>query len=374
MTSAVPTAAALEAYGLDPTWSRYVEVPSHDGATHRWHLLDRPGSGPTTVLCLHGNPTWSYLWSRLLRELDPAIRVIAPDHLGMGWSDRPGSRPYRDRVTDVHDLLVALDVTGPVWIVAQDWGGAIAMGVAVHHPEIVAGLVLSNTGIAVPAGRSAPWLIRLAARHGVHRLATRTTPTFVWGTPWLPGAFIGRRQRRALAAPYHGRARRDSIAGFVADVPFDDRHPSAPDIAAVAAALPDLAIPVRLVWGSKDPVFNDDFAEDLGIARPILTKRLQRLVAGGVMEKGLYQEHPPRYEYKLTPAGVALSPTLVALIRWGEQQLANGEHEILLVHSACGTELEQGFWCTTCETTFGPTAIRAVPPHHAPAPRDRTKP
>jgi len=118
----------------------------------------------------------------------------------------------------------------------------------------------------------------------------------------------------------------------------------------------------------------DDFAEDLGIARPILTKRLQRLVAGGVMEKGLYQEHPPRYEYKLTPAGVALSPTLVALIRWGEQQLANGEHEILLVHSACGTELEQGFWCTTCETTFGPTAIRAVPPHHAPAPRDRTKP
>lgn len=273
MTSAVPTAhdpsaadpssADLAAFGLDPAWSRFVDVPSHDGGTHRWHLLDRPGTGPTTVLCLHGNPTWSYLWSRLVRELDPAIRVIAPDHLGMGWSERVGARPYRDRVTDVRDLLAALDVTGPVWVVAQDWGGAIAMGVAVHHPELVAGLVLSNTGIAVPAGRSAPWLIRLAATHGVHRLATRTTPIFLWGTPWLPGAFITRRQRRALAAPYHGRARRDSIAGFVADVPFDDRHPSAPDIAAVAAALPGLTVPVRLVWGSKDPVFNDDFAEDL---------------------------------------------------------------------------------------------------------------
>jgi acyl-coenzyme A synthetase/AMP-(fatty) acid ligase/pimeloyl-ACP methyl ester carboxylesterase len=263
VTSGVPTAPDLEAYGLDPAWSRLVDVPSHDGGTHRWHLLDRPGSGPTTVLCLHGNPTWSYLWSRVLRELDPTIRVIAPDHLGMGWSDRVGARPYRDRVADVRDLLAALAIDGPVWIVAQDWGGAIAMGVAVHHPELVAGLVLSNTGIAVPAGRSAPWLIRLAAANGVHRLATRTTPAFVWGTPWLPGAHIARRERRALAAPYHGASRRESIAGFVADVPFDDRHPSAADIGAVAAALPDLTIPVRLVWGSKDPVFNDDFAEDL---------------------------------------------------------------------------------------------------------------
>ncbi|MBI4935378.1 MAG: alpha/beta fold hydrolase [Actinobacteria bacterium] len=263
MTSAAPTALDLEAYGLDPSWSHLVDVPSHDGGTHRWHLLDRPGTGPTTVLCLHGNPTWSYLWSRLLRELDPALRVIAPDHLGMGWSEQVGTRPYRDRVADVRDLLAALDVDGPVWIVAQDWGGAMAMGVAVHHPELVAGLVLSNTGIAVPAGRSAPWLIRLAAANGVHRLATRTTPAFVWGTPWLPGAHVARRERRALAAPYRGASRRDSIAGFVADVPFDDRHSSAADIAAVAAALPDLTIPVRLVWGSKDPVFNDDFAEDL---------------------------------------------------------------------------------------------------------------
>ena len=248
--------------GLDPSWSRFVDVPGSTG-THRWHVLDRPGSGPVTVLCLHGNPTWSFLWSRLLRELDPTMRVIAPDHLGMGWSDHVGARPYSQRVDDVLDLLDALEVTAPVWVVAQDWGGAIGMGVAVQRPERVAGMVLSNTGIAVPAGRSAPWLIRLAAANGVHRLATRTTPAFVWGTPWLPGTYVHRRERRALAAPYHGRSRRDAIAGFVADVPFDDRHPSSADIAAVAAALPSLRMPVRLVWGSKDPVFNDDFAEDL---------------------------------------------------------------------------------------------------------------
>ena len=255
----------LAAYGLQPEWSRTIDVPSHDGGVHRWHVLDRSalGAGGATVVCLHGNPTWSFLWSRLLTELAPAHRVIAPDQLSMGWSERIGPRPYSDRVRDIDDLLRAMDVQGPVWLVAQDWGGAIAMGHAVAHPDRVAGMVLSNTGIAVPAGRRAPWLIKLAATTGVHRLTTRATPLFVRGTPFLPGLGLSQLQRRALAAPYRGAARRDGVAGFVADVPFDDRHSSASDIAAVAAALPSLRMPVRLVWGSRDPVFDDDFAEDL---------------------------------------------------------------------------------------------------------------
>lgn len=111
----------------------------------------------------------------------------------------------------------------------------------------------------------------------------------------------------------------------------------------------------------------DDYQADLGIARPILTARLRKLVDGGVMAKEPYREHPPRYEYRLTPAGVALSPALVALIRWGEHHLADGHdaNQIVLVHGPCGTELEQGFWCRHCATTFSPAAIRAVS-------RDRT--
>jgi DNA-binding HxlR family transcriptional regulator len=106
----------------------------------------------------------------------------------------------------------------------------------------------------------------------------------------------------------------------------------------------------------------DDFCTDLGIARPILTARLRKLVQAGLMTKELYQEHPPRYEYKLTPAGVDLSPALVALVRWGEHHLADGRPAAtVLVHAPCGTELEQAFWCVTCATTFGPAAIRGVP-------------
>jgi DNA-binding HxlR family transcriptional regulator len=103
----------------------------------------------------------------------------------------------------------------------------------------------------------------------------------------------------------------------------------------------------------------DDYCTDLGIARPVLTNRLRKLVDGGVLQREPYQEHPPRYEYRLTPAGTALSPALVALIRWGDQHLGTDDPDIVLVHAPCDTELEQGFWCRTCATTFGPTAIRA---------------
>ncbi len=106
----------------------------------------------------------------------------------------------------------------------------------------------------------------------------------------------------------------------------------------------------------------DHFCADLRIGRPLLTVRLRRLVEAGVMTKELYQKHPPRYEYRLTPAGVALSPAVVALVRWGDEYMSLGSPSTILVHAPCGTELEQGFWCQECLTTFGPGAIRGVAP------------
>ena len=260
-----PSAQLLGEIGLNPSWSHIVEVPSHDGKIHRWHYLDRPGlsNDLPTVLCLHGNPTWSFLWSRLFTELNEKFRVVAPDHLSMGFSDQVGPRRYRDRVADINDFVNALGMSGPIWLVAQDWGGAIAMGYAVAHPERVAGLVLSNTGIAVPVGRKAPRLIQISASGGLHRAITRNTSLFVRGTAYLPGAGLTRQQRQGLVAPYVRRDQRDGVAGFVADVPFDEKHQTFADLAEVAAQLPSLRVPVRLWWGAKDPVFNDDFADDL---------------------------------------------------------------------------------------------------------------
>jgi acyl-CoA synthetase (AMP-forming)/AMP-acid ligase II len=148
-------------------------------------------------------------------------------------------------------------------LVAHDWGGAIAMGWAVEHADRVAGLVLSNTGIAVPAGRRAPGLIRLAASRGMLATVCRRTSVFVRGTAWLSRGRTPAWFREALMAPYRRAVDRSAIEGFVADVPFDDAHPSAADLAAVADRLPGLDVPVLLGWGGSDPVFDDDFADDL---------------------------------------------------------------------------------------------------------------
>lgn len=260
-----PSRRELEEFGMPLEWSSVVEVPSHDGATYSWHVLQRPGTSENApvVLCLHGNPTWSFLWSRLFHELKSDVRLIAPDHLAMGYSQNTGPRHFETRVKDIEDLLRTLNISEPVWIVAQDWGGALAMGYAVAHPNHVAGLVLSNTGIAIPKGRRAPLLIKISAASGLHQFITQRTPLFVRGTPLLPGHSLSKVQRKALAAPYKNAHARQGVAGFVAEVPFNAQHHNHSVLGRIAEQLPQLNIPVRLIWGAKDPVFNDDFADDL---------------------------------------------------------------------------------------------------------------
>ena len=95
--------------GVDPAWSRTVTVPDASGTKRCWHLLDNGVTDPVgTLLCVHGNPTWSYLWRQLLAKAPPGWRVVAPDHLGMGFSERlEVSRTLAERVRDLGDLTDA---------------------------------------------------------------------------------------------------------------------------------------------------------------------------------------------------------------------------------------------------------------------------
>lgn len=114
----------------------------------------------------------------------------------------------------------------------------------------------------------------------------------------------------------------------------------------------------------------DDIQHDLGIARNLLTDRLQKLVAHGILERRLYQARPARYEYRLTPKGVDLSPALVALMRWGDKHLCRDTGPPLeLVHSACGEPIDQQFVCWSCDATVPPTGLRGRP---GPGARART--
>ena len=108
----------------------------------------------------------------------------------------------------------------------------------------------------------------------------------------------------------------------------------------------------------------DDFQASLGIARNILTKRLGKLVDAGIMRKEPYQEHPTRYEYRLTERGRDLVPILTALLAWGDKWETEGESPVRLVHKTCGTVMHTQSVCSECgeDTNVFNLMLDPVPP------------
>ncbi|MFM9135964.1 MAG: alpha/beta fold hydrolase [bacterium] len=257
--------------GLDPAWSRLVEVPG----AGTWHVLERPAAGEPelTVIAVHGNPTWSYLWRRLLAAAPTTWRVIAPDQAGMGYSERlgdDGPRRLAQRVADLGALTEALGARGPVVTVAHDWGGPVSLGWVLEHRADVRGIVLTNTAVHQPAGAPAPSLIRLARAKPILRAVTEQTGTFVRGTTLLSSPALRAtramdpRVAAAFAAPYDDPAARIAVRDFVADIPLEPDHPTAPALDAIAEGVRHLdGVPVLLAWGSDDPVFSDRYLRDL---------------------------------------------------------------------------------------------------------------
>lgn len=253
--------------GLDPAWSRLVQVADADGVDQVWHLLDTDPSGsPTrgTLLCVHGNPTWSYLWRRLAASAPPGWRVLAVDQLGMGWSQRLSApRTLAQRVDDLGRLTAALGVTGPVVTVAHDWGGPVSLGWALAHRDQLRGLVLTNTAVHQPSDSAAPALIRAAHLPAVRELACVRTPAFVRGATALSRPRLPADVREAFAAPYDSPSRRRSVGDFVADIPFAAGHRSASVLDDIAERVRSLDVPALLLWGPRDPVFGEAHLRDL---------------------------------------------------------------------------------------------------------------
>lgn len=251
--------------GLDRAWSRTVTVPDTDGTPRTWHLLDN-GAEPVhgTVVCVHGNPTWSYLWRRLLAEAPAGWRVIAPDHLGMGYSERTESpKSVGQRVADLGTLTAALGIDGPVVTVGHDWGGIISLGWALEHRAQLRGVVLGNTAVAQPPGDLGPPLIRLADTPGVRPFGCVATPIFVRGTTALSKPALDREVRDAFALPYGSPRRRRAVGDFVADIPFSHGHPSFETVAGYADGVRSLDVPALFVWGPRDPVFGQRYLADM---------------------------------------------------------------------------------------------------------------
>lgn len=256
--------------GVDPRLSRTLEVRDHAGELRRWHLLD---SGPWlaergitprgTLLAVHGNPTFSFLFRSLVRE-DIPWRLIAVDQLEMGWSERTGTtRRYQDRITDLSLLTDALSLRGPVVTVGHDWGGLISAGWALDNRHDLAGMILTNTGLHQELGESLPSALQLATAPGFRSASTSLTDTFLRTTLSLCRPALSQEVRDAYLAPYRTRARRKGIDQFVADIPAGADHPSRPTLERVAEGIRELTVPTLFAWGPKDITFSDRYLRDL---------------------------------------------------------------------------------------------------------------
>ena len=238
--------------------SAFLELPAG-----RMHYEDAGPRGGETLLCLHGNPTWSFFYRRVLERFSDERRVVAPDHLGCGRSDKPLEWSYRlaDHVANLERLVLALDLR-EITLVLHDWGGAIGMGLARRHPGRIARLVILNTA-AFPSPRM-PWRIRACRTPVVGPYLVRHWNAFAGLAPRLA---VERRLpaevRAQFLAPYDTPAHRIAIERFVLDIPMSPAHPSWSELEETGRGLAQFADrPVCIVWGEKDWCFTPEFREE----------------------------------------------------------------------------------------------------------------
>jgi haloalkane dehalogenase len=256
-----------------PGWlaSEYPFTPRRfslsDGTTISF--LDEGPRSDSAVLMVHGNPTWSYYYRHLVRALAPARRCVVPDHVGMGFSQKPESRAYtlEQRITDLEDWIASLGLR-QLDLVVHDWGGAIGLGFAGRHPEMVRRLVILNTA-AFPDARI-PARIAVCRLPLVGPLLVRGLNGFAW--PATRMAMARRRlsadERRGYLLPYGSWADRVAVNAFVRDIPMEQGHPTRATLEAVEAGLARLREKEAMIlWGGRDFCFNDHF---LGRWCPIL--------------------------------------------------------------------------------------------------------
>lgn len=229
------------------------------------YLDEGPRDGEV-VLMLHGNPSWSYYWRKLVSGLSDRYRCIVPDHVGMGLSDKPDDAAYRytlaSRIEDLGALLEHLGITGTLSLAVHDWGGMIGFGWALRDPARVARLVILNTAaFPLPAEKPMPWQLKLGRDSRLGALAIRGFNAFSGiashvGVEHRMPAEV----RAAYVAPYDSWAHRIATLRFVQDIPLGPGDPAWALVEESGRRLSEYADrPALLVWGLRDFVFDAHF-------------------------------------------------------------------------------------------------------------------
>lgn len=237
-----------------PFKSRFLDL---DG--HRLHYVDE-GSGPA-VLMVHGNPTWSFFYRDLIKELSATHRCIAVDHLGCGLSDKPANATYNlaSHIGNLKRLIASLKLES-FDLIVHDWGGPIGLGAVMEEQHRVNSVVIMNT--AAFSSPRVPLRIRLCRAPVIGTLLVRGFNGFCGPAVFMA---VNRRPlsfdaRRGFLYPYRDWTSRVAIRAFVEDIPDREGHPSHSLLARIEESLSGLNTHrVLLAWGGADFCFNRGF-------------------------------------------------------------------------------------------------------------------
>ena len=248
---------------LYPFESNWLDLPGG-----RLHYLDEGPRDAPAVLMLHGNPTWSIYYRKLVLALRDRYRCIVPDHMGCGLSDKPGDDQYpyhlERRIEDIEALYQHLGLDKPVCLLVHDWGGMIGFGWATRHdPDISRTIVLNTAAFPMPEDKRFPFALWLAGKTPLGALLVRGFNAFsgiasrvAFKKPVSPEV------RKAYTGPYDSWANRIATLRFVQDIPLKLSDRGYDILAETEAALHRFAgLPGLIAWGELDFVFDGPFLQ-----------------------------------------------------------------------------------------------------------------
>lgn len=229
----------------------------------KYHYLDE-GTGEAIVM-LHGNPTWSFYYRNLIVGLRDRYRIIVPDHIGCGLSDKPQNYPYRlqSHINNLSVLLEKLKIP-KFSLIVHDWGGPIGLGYAVENPQKIKQIVVFNTTVGLT--KRFPLRILMCKLPLIGDILIRRCNFFALGA-----IFMACKNRKKMSSevkqgylkPYDSYANRIANLRFVEDIPLNSRHPSWQVGETISQQLYKLKDKSMLIcWGDRDFCFTHFFLEE----------------------------------------------------------------------------------------------------------------